>query len=67
MYIKPMKKQNKVISLIFSKIFTDSLAEDYPFRPLKNFPGPKTKHIDELRIAHDSSPIAQAVINKYAT
>ena len=65
MHMKPIKKQNRVISLFSSKTFTASLAEDNPFRPLKNFPGPKTEQIDELRMAHNSSPIAQAVIDRY--
>ena len=56
-----------MISLFSSNTLTASLAEAKPFLPLKNLPGPKTEHIDELRIAHNSRPIAHAVTDKYAT
>ena len=33
--------------------------------PLKNLPGPNTEHVAELRIAHNSRPIAAAVNARY--
>jgi hypothetical protein len=40
-------------------------ADASPCLPLKNFPGPNTEQQAEFKIAHSSSPIAEAVIPRY--
>ena len=64
MHINPARKYAKVISDFSSSTLTASFAEASPSLPLKNFPGPKTEHVAEFRIAQSSSPIAQAVIER---
>jgi len=62
----PDKKYCIVISLFSSRTFTASLADLMPSLPRRNLPGPNTEQVAEFKIAHNSNPIAHAVIERYA-
>ena len=61
---KPERKYCIVISDFSSNTLTAWSADFRPSLPLKNLPGPNTEHVAEFKIAHNSNPIAQAVIDR---
>ena len=55
-----------MISDFSSRTSNAWLADSYPSFPLRNLPGPNTEQVAELRMAHNSKPIAAAVTDKNA-
>ena len=64
MQYNPNMKYVNVISDFSSSTATAFSADCNPSFPLRNLPGPKTEHVAEFKIAHSSSPIADAVMAK---
>ncbi len=61
---KPVMKQPRVISILSSSTCTACSADSIPSLPLRNLPGPNTEQVAAFKIAHNSRPIALAVIDR---